>query len=115
MRLIDADKLMEHVYRDRLDSRELIANMIKKAPTVKEIPMNIPIDLIFKALEQDSKTDYKSFCEWVAGEIFTESWEYNKDSFAEIACRKLEKLGIVAREDDIWKLRESEGKNETCN
>lgn len=35
MRLIDADELMEHVYRDRLDSRELIAEMIKKAPTAE--------------------------------------------------------------------------------
>lgn len=34
MRLIDADTLMEHVYRDRLDSRELIADMVKNAPTV---------------------------------------------------------------------------------
>lgn len=37
MRLIDADELMEHVYRDKLDSRELIAEMIKNAPTVIEI------------------------------------------------------------------------------
>jgi len=35
MRIIDADELMEHVYRDRLDSRELIAEMIRKAPTVE--------------------------------------------------------------------------------
>ena len=34
MRLIDADELIEHVYRDKLDSRELIADMIKNAPTV---------------------------------------------------------------------------------
>ena len=34
MRLIDADELMEHVYRDKLDSRELIADMINNAPTV---------------------------------------------------------------------------------
>lgn len=34
MRLIDADELMEHVYRDKLDSRELIAEMIENAPTV---------------------------------------------------------------------------------
>lgn len=33
MRLIDADELMEHVYRDKLDSRELIAEMVKNAPT----------------------------------------------------------------------------------
>ena len=34
MRLIDADELLEHVWRDKLDSRELIANMIESAPTV---------------------------------------------------------------------------------
>lgn len=33
MRLIDAAELMEHVYRDRLDSRERIAEMIADAPT----------------------------------------------------------------------------------
>lgn len=33
MRLIDADELMEHVFRDKLDSRELIAEMVKNAPT----------------------------------------------------------------------------------
>ena len=36
MRLIDADELMEHVGRDRLDSRELIAEMIRNAPTVAD-------------------------------------------------------------------------------
>lgn len=34
MRLIDADELIEHVWRDKLDSRELIAEMIEGAPTV---------------------------------------------------------------------------------
>lgn len=32
-RLIDADELMEHVYMDKLDSRELIAKMVENAPT----------------------------------------------------------------------------------
>ena len=35
MRLIDAVELMEHVYRDKLDSRELIAQMINNAPTIR--------------------------------------------------------------------------------
>ena len=34
MRLIDADELMEHVCRDKLDSRALIAQMVNNAPTV---------------------------------------------------------------------------------
>ena len=36
MRLIDADELMEHINRDRLDSRELIAKMVEDAPTCFE-------------------------------------------------------------------------------
>lgn len=41
MRLIDADEVIEHVWRDRLDSRELIADMINNAPTVKAIPLSV--------------------------------------------------------------------------
>lgn len=58
--------------------------------------------------EQEPRTDYKAFVEWVASEIFSEDWEFNKDSFAEVACRKLSKLGIATSEGDAWKLKESE-------
>ena len=34
MRLIDADALIERAHRERLDSRELIEQMIESAPTV---------------------------------------------------------------------------------
>lgn len=48
------------------------------------------------------------FVKWVANEIFDEEWEFNKDSFEEVACRKLEKLGIVRKTDNGWVLVESE-------
>lgn len=35
MRLIDGDELLEHVWRDRLDSRERIANLVKHMPTIE--------------------------------------------------------------------------------
>ena len=57
MRIIDADELMEHVWRDKLDSRELIAKMVENAPTVKEIPTKIPIEIFEQLISQDSKTD----------------------------------------------------------
>lgn len=44
------------------------------------------------------------FAEWVATEIFDENWEYNKDAFTELACRKLAKLGIVKAKGDEWEL-----------
>ena len=37
MRLIDATELMEHVYRDKLDSRELIVQLIENMPTIKSM------------------------------------------------------------------------------
>ena len=63
------------------------------------------LDMAIKALEQKSKTD--QFVEWVAEEIFDENWEYNKEAFAELACRKLAKLGMVIMIGDEWVLVES--------
>ena len=45
MRLINADELVEHAWRDKLDSREKIVEMIQNAPTVKEIPTKIPLEI----------------------------------------------------------------------
>ena len=46
MRLIDADELIERAWRERLDTRECIVQMIKNAPTIKELPTYIPIQAI---------------------------------------------------------------------
>ena len=57
MRLIDADELMEHAWRDKLDSRELIAEMIDNAPIVKEIPTKIPINVFEQLISRNSVID----------------------------------------------------------
>lgn len=67
-------------------------------------------DIAIKALEKESES--KQFAEWVAREIFDEYWEYNKDAFAEIACRKLAKLGIVREKGDVWELVEPQESEE---
>lgn len=70
------------------------------------------VDLAIAALSPDRRTDDAfRFCEWVAEEIFDENWEYNTDAFAEIACRKLEKMGIVKLIGENWELIESEESN----
>jgi len=38
MRLINADELIEHVWRDRVDSRERIAKLVESMPTIKAVP-----------------------------------------------------------------------------
>lgn len=37
MRLIDADELTEMVWRERLDTRERIANLVARQPTIKTV------------------------------------------------------------------------------
>ena len=49
--------------------------------------------------------DFKEFARWVADEIIDEElWELNYGAFAEIACRKLEKLGIVKSNNGYWEI-----------
>lgn len=53
MRLIDADELLEHVYRDDLDTREKIADLINQMPTITpEIGNNDLITIAIKEPEQ---------------------------------------------------------------
>ena len=59
-----------------------------------KIPTNNPCEDLFKKAMASL-----DFANWVADEIFDDMWEYNKDAFAEIACRKLAKLGIVKEVD----------------
>ena len=67
------------------------------------------IDVVPFVTPQEPKTE--QFAKWVASEIFDEMWEYNKDAFAEIACRKLAKLGIVRAKGDEWELVEPQERN----
>ena len=68
------------------------------------------VEEIIEALEQEPKME--QFAKWVASEIFDDMWKYNKDSFAEIACRKLAKLGIVRAKGDEWELVEPQESEE---
>lgn len=64
MRLVDADELIEHACRDKLDSRELIVKMIEQAPTIKEISTKIPIDIFDKLVLQEPKTGHCKDCKY---------------------------------------------------
>lgn len=83
-----------------------------KNDNVKTFDTNISVMCkdILDYLEQEPKME--QFAKWVATEIFDDMWEYNKDSFAEIACRKLAKLGIVRAKGDEWELVESQESEE---
>lgn len=47
--------------------------------------------------------DILSFLHWVANEVMDEeNWDINCISFPEIACRKLNKLGIIDTDGRRW-------------
>lgn len=54
----------------------------------------------------DMATEALGFTEWVAKIIFNEDMDY--DAFAELACRRLEKLGAVKADGDKWVLEVGE-------
>lgn len=56
MRLIDADELIEVAHRERLDSRELIEQMIESAPTVAVEEDNVALKKELDYWFQLSKT-----------------------------------------------------------
>ena len=44
--------------------------------------------------------ELEAFAAWVAYEVMSEDFE--DDFFAEVACRKLYKMGFVEKEGDMW-------------
>ena len=88
---------------EREKVHRILSNGLANASSEHEWRM--AFEMAIKALEQDEPYD---FARWVAEEIFDDNWEYNKDGFAELACRKLAKLGIVRAKGDEWELVESE-------
>ena len=49
-----------------------------------------------------SKKDLHMFADWVASEVCREDFIDDADFFAEVACRKLVKLGIIKLVDNKY-------------
>jgi hypothetical protein len=70
--------------------------------------LSCSISKAFNTMEYEDQK-LMAFCIWVAREVINEeSWEVNSESFAEIACRKLNKLGIIDKQGDCWVFKEEE-------
>ena len=71
---------------------------LKKLKSFHNGSYGADIDKAIKSLE---------FAEWVAEEIFSDEIdgkEFCDYEFEEVACRKLEKLGIVRKTETDWEL-----------
>ena len=90
------EKAIEHISESIVCMRDLLDEVYKD--------MIETLNIAIEALNQ------YGFAEWVANEIFSDDWELNKNSFEEIACRKLVKLGIVEEVDGQYRLKIEEKK-----
>ena len=52
--------------------------------------------------------DLRAFAKWVRGEVLDDEFEDTSGAFAEIACRKLVKLGYVELDGDVYKKKEND-------
>lgn len=121
VRTIDANALREEFNRPFWEKWEwdIICKTIDNAPTVTP---EITDEDIRDAIKQGYKDGYAmarakferpkgdiEFAKWVADQIFFK--EVKDDLFVELACRKLEKLGLVEKTESEWILRGG-GENE---
>ena len=60
-----------------------------------------------KCVEDNGRPQGKwiEFAHWVAKEVLDDYFEENSGAFAEIACRKLVKLGLVEVKDNVYKMK----------
>ena len=56
-----------------------------------------------KPCEERPQGEWIEFAEFVAKEVCTDNFKDNADSFAELACRRLVKLGLLKLDGDTYK------------
>lgn len=49
-----------------------------------------------------SRRELFLFVDWVASEVCQENFRENADFFAEVACRKLAKIGVIKQVDGCY-------------
>lgn len=50
----------------------------------------------------------KDFIKWVISQLFDDDFELNSGAFAELACRRLTKLGYLEEKDGYYYVKEND-------
>lgn len=61
---------------------------------------------IRKRWEDVADLEAYEFCEWVADWVCRDDFAEDADEFAELACRKLWRLGYIVKDGEDWKRSE---------
>lgn len=100
---------------------EAIAHCKEKAEELKDeanIHCDIPADEIADCLECANEhlqlaewltelKELREFTKFVRGEVLDNYFEESSGAFAEIACRKLIKLGYVELDENVYKVKDN--------
>lgn len=65
--------------------------------------LNFVVELLEKLRSERLQNEWIEFARWVAKEVLDNYFEESSGAFAEIACRKLVKLGLVEVKDNVYK------------
>lgn len=88
--ICDDDEESPMTYKDELllELNKAITTQIKSVASAQPIEAEL----------------YIEFCEWVADTVLYEDFEdkWTLGAFAEVACRKLHKLGFVRKDGEYW-------------
>lgn len=116
MRAIDADALMKEFAEfvapsNRSDFEPIptwndAVSLLGSAPTLDVVPTDYH-DKCMK-VEIEKRMALEEFAEWITEWVFKDSFEEESGAFAELACRRLARLGYVVKEGENWLMREVE-------
>ena len=88
--LISRERLKNTILLGNYDTQSKILSAIDNAPTVEP---------------ERTQDKWEEFARWVAKEVLDNYFEESSGAFAEIACRKLVKLGLVEVKDNVYKMK----------
>ncbi len=102
------DKLL-HQAADAIEElKKAVLRLEDESGLYDELPTfyirEVKVDQICPLIEVPAPLAFElyEFAKFVAKEVCREDFEDGAGAFAEIVCRKLNKLGIVEKTDDLW-------------
>ena len=82
------------------DYDEALKTLISMRNTLLLPPVDTASKKRIDALDKAIKA--MKFCKFTASEIFDDYWNMNYLAYTELACRRLNEIGVVGKEGDSW-------------
>ena len=71
-----------------------------------DCPMLMNLEMLLSTTADVDPVAFNRFAEWVADWVLRSDFEESAGGFAELACRRLEDLGIMRKDGNVWVMDE---------